>query len=138
MKKYMLVAVPLLAIVCCSVVVAQKKGKTRPLTTHQLMEALVGQSCKGIGAGLKKGPTSDDDWKALATKAALLNESGYIMMADGRCPDATWAGANKTLRECSEVLLKKIEEKDADGAQEAFTAMTKSCGACHKAHKKKK
>jgi len=40
------------------------------------------------------------------------------------------------LRECSAVVLEKIEAKDADGAQEAFGAMTKACGVCHSKDKK--
>jgi len=138
MKKFLLVGLSLLAVAMFSVAtIAQvKKGKTRPLLTKQLMGGLVQPNCKGLGAGLKEAPADDKAWAALATKAALLNEAGHILMADGRCPDADWAGAAKTLRECSAVVLKKIEEKDAEGAQGAFQALTKSCAACHKAHKK--
>ncbi|MBP88637.1 MAG: hypothetical protein CMJ64_18305 [Planctomycetaceae bacterium] len=139
MKKFLFVALPLLAVVMFSfAAIAQvKKGKTRPLLTKQLMGGLVQPNCKDLGAGLKKAPADDKAWAALATKAALLNEASYILMADGRCPDGVWAGATKTLQECSDVVLKKIEAKDAEGAQGAFQAMTKACAACHKAHKKK-
>jgi len=85
---------------------------------------------------LKEAPDDDKAWEALATKAALLNEAGHILMADGRCPDGDWADAAKTLRECSAVVLKKIDQKDAEGAQIAFQAMTKACAACHKVHRK--
>jgi hypothetical protein len=138
MKKFLLVGLSLLAVAMFSVAtIAQvKKGKTRPLLTKQLMGGLVQPNCKGLGAGLKEAPADDKAWEALATKAALLNEAGHILMADGRCPDADWAGAAKTLRECSAVVLKKIDAKDAEGAQKAFQALTKSCAACHKAHKK--
>jgi hypothetical protein len=138
MKKFLLVSLPLLAIATFSfTAIAQvTKGKSRPLLTKQLMSGLVAPNCKGLGAGLMEAPTDDEGWAKLATQAALLNEAGHILMADGRCPDADWAGAAKTLRECSAVVLKKIEAKDAEGAQGAFKAMTKSCAACHKAHKK--
>ena len=140
MKKFVLVALPLLAVAMFSfAAVAQvKKGKTRPLLTKQLMGGLVQPNCKELGAGLKAAPADDKTWAALATKAALLNEAGYILMADGRCPDGVWAGAVKTLQECSAAVLKKIEAKDAEGDQGAFKAMTKACAACHKAHRKKK
>jgi hypothetical protein len=140
MKKFLFLALPLLAAAMLSfTAMAQvKKGKTRPLETKQLMSGLVFPNCKGLGAGLKKGPADDKAWAALATQAALLNESGHILMADGRCPDGEWAGAAKTLQECSAVVLKKIEAKDAEGAQGAFKAMTGACAACHKKHKPKK
>jgi hypothetical protein len=113
-----------------------KKGKTRVLTTKQLMSGLVKPNCAGIGEGLKTPPATDQAWADLATKAALLNESSFTMMDDGRCPDADWANASKALRESSAGLLEKIEAKDAAGAAEAFKGVTASCGACHKAHKK--
>jgi cytochrome c556 len=128
----------LTAVVAISQSSAQiKKGKTRPMTTKQLMAGLVGPDFHGIEAALKEsGPADDKAWTNAATQAALLNEASYVMMADGRCPDATWAEACKTLQECSTVLLAKIEAKDVEGARGALSAMTKSCATCHGAFKK--
>lgn len=112
------------------------KGKTRPLKTKQLMGGLVKPNCGGIGEGLKEAPKDDKAWDELATKAALLNEASYLLMDDGRCPDAVWADAAKALREGSAAVLAKIEAKDAAAAKSEFETMTKACGACHKAHKK--
>ncbi|MCH7747207.1 MAG: hypothetical protein IH939_03835 [Acidobacteria bacterium] len=67
---------------------AQKKKKTRIATTHQLMEGLVFANCKALGGELKKEKTN---FKAIAMRAALLNEAGHVLMADGRCPDGEWA-----------------------------------------------
>lgn len=113
-----------------------KQGKTRPLKTSHLMKGVVGASCGALKKGLDAGPTDDKAWDELAMHAGLLNESGHILMADNRCPDGEWAGAAKTLQECSDVVAKAIAAKDVAKAKEAFGAMTKSCGACHKAHKK--
>ena len=138
-KKSLWVAVPLLSVALCTLVAVGQvtKGKSRPLLTKQLMGGLVNPNCKSLGAGLKEAPADDKAWEALATNAALLNEAGHILMADGRCPDGDWAGAAKTLQDCSAVLVGKIEAKDAAGAQGAFKALTEACAACHKAHKKK-
>jgi len=113
-----------------------KKGKTRVLTTKQLMSGLIKPDCSGIGEGLKLAPADEKAWDDLATKAALLNESSFILMDDGRCPDGDWANASKALRDGSAAVLTKIESKDYAGAQEAFKTVTGSCAACHKAHKK--
>jgi hypothetical protein len=113
-----------------------KKGKERAITTEQLMEGLVAPNCGQLKKALEAGPTDDKAWKEIAIKAALLNEAGYLLMDDGRCPDGDWAGATKTLRECSAAVLAAVEAKDAEAGMTAFTAMTKACGACHKAHKK--
>ncbi len=131
----MIAAVGVLGLVFSAPVSAQKKGKTRPLTTHDLMKGLVAAQCKALGANLKQ---ESPDWKAARLQAALLNEAGYILMADGRCPSGDWAGATKVLKECSAVVLDKVEAEDAAGAKSAFGAMTKACAACHKAHKPKK
>jgi cytochrome c556 len=126
----------LLALACQSGAQV-KQGKTRPLLTKQLMAGMVKPNCAGLGEALKgSGPADDKAWDAAATQAALLNESAHIMMADGRCPDAVWAGACKTLQDASQEALEKIKARDAAGAQGAFAAVTKSCGACHTAHKK--
>ena len=63
-----------------------KKGKSRPMTTKQLMGGLVGPSTSALGKDLQGvGPADDKAWEAAATKAALLNESAHLMMDDGRC-----------------------------------------------------
>lgn len=113
-----------------------KTGKTRPLTTKQMMAGLVKPQCAGLGEALKAAPADDKAWEELATKAALLNESGYSLMDDGRCPDGVWASACKNLREASAAVLAKIEAKDYAGTQAEFKGVTASCGECHKAHKK--
>ena len=72
-----------------SQVTAQKKGKSRPLTTAQLMSGLVKPQLVAIQghAGGEKTPEGEDGWKSLTTSIALLNESSYTMMEDDRCPD---------------------------------------------------
>jgi cytochrome c556 len=114
-----------------------KKGKTRPVTTEQLMEGLVNPNCGGLAKAMQgSGPSDDKAWQAVALQAALLNEASYVLMADGRCPDAVWAGACDTLGKNSTQLLVCVQSKDAVGAKAAFTALTGSCKACHSAHRK--
>ena len=138
MKRFFGIGLTLVLVTMVSVVAfAQvKQGKTRPMKTKHLMKGLNGPCCGGIGEGLKAGPADDKAWDDLIMKAALLNESSYILMEDGRCPDGEWAKAATTLREESATLLAKLEAKDKEGAQAAFGAMTAACGGCHKAHNK--
>ena len=137
MNSRLLIAAGLITLSAFAVVsTAQvKKGKTRPLTTAQLMSAIVKPEAISLGADLKKSPSTDDEWAALATKAALLNESSYILMADGRCPDEVLKAACDTLRDCSEAVLEKIEAQDAEGAQKAVAGLMKSCRTCHQKHR---
>lgn len=114
-----------------------KKGKTRPLQTKHLMSRSIGPNCSALGKVVNgTAPADDKGWDDAVALASLLNEGGHSLMADGRCPDATWAGAAKTLQDCSSVVVQKLEAKDLSGAKEAFTAMVGSCKSCHTAHKK--
>jgi len=112
------------------------KGKERPLTTKQWMQAVHKVHCGAIKKGLDAGPSDEDAWTEIALHAAMMNESSHVLLADGRCPDGVWADACKMLEEGSEQVLAAVEAKDAEAGLTAFGAMTKSCGACHKAHKK--
>lgn len=113
---------------------AQKtKGKTRAATTKQLMKGLVAANCGDLKKALD---AAEPNWDDVALKAALLNEAGYALLDDGRCPDGDWAGASKTLQAESASVLAAVEKKDAKAAKEAFGKLTGSCAACHKVHKK--
>lgn len=115
---------------------AQKtKGKSRAALTKQLMKGLVAANC---GALKKDLDAAQPNWDDVALHAALLNESGYLLMDDGRCPDGTWAKAAKALQAASASVLEKAEKKDAEGAKAAFKELTSgSCAVCHEAHKPK-
>ncbi len=130
------VALTMGTAVTFSVVAQIKKGKTRSALTKQLMGGLVQPNCAALGKVGKEAPADDKAWAALATNAALLNEAGYLLMDDGRCPDAEWANAAKTLQMASAAVLEKLEAKDPKGASEEFEKLTKACGACHAGHKK--
>jgi cytochrome c556 len=138
MKKVLLVVAVLVAVAGISVVATAqvKKGKTRAASTKQLMSGIVQVNCAALGKGTKDAPTDDKGWAALATNAALLNEAGYLLMDDGRCPDGDWAGAAKAMQTGSAAVLAKIEAKDLEGAAAEFKKVTESCAACHKVHKK--
>lgn len=114
---------------------AQKKGKSRPLTTSQLMAGLVKPQFVALKTALEEGPKDDDAWKAIATNAALLNEAAYAMMEDGRCPDASWKEGACILQEASRDAVKQIEARDAEGALKAVGGILQSCKTCHAKHK---
>jgi cytochrome c556 len=113
-----------------------KQGKARPLTTSQLMKGMAKPSSTALKDGLAAAPADDKAWDQLAMHAALLNEVSFILMEDGRCPDAVWSdAATKSLREGSADLLKAIQARNAGDARAAFGSMMKSCKACHDKHK---
>lgn len=113
---------------------AQKtKGKTRAALTKQLMKGLVAPNC----GDLKKALDAETrNWDDITLRAALLNEAGYLLMDDGRCPDGEWANSTKAIRESSAAILSAAEKQDAAAAKEAFGKLTsEGCAICHKAHR---
>lgn len=141
--RWLGVAVVALGCVLMLLVVQQsfsqvKKGKTRLMLTKHWMAGVQGPNCAALGKLLQdKGPADDKAWTQAEQHAALLNEASYVLMQDGRCPDATWANACTALQEGSTALLKAIEAKNLVEAQAAFKAMTQACTSCHDAHRKK-
>ncbi|MCH8216413.1 MAG: cytochrome c [Planctomycetes bacterium] len=124
------------AVVGGSVIAQVTQGKTRPMKTSHWMAGVMKTSSGALRKGLSSTPADDKAWKQLEISAALLNEASYVLMADGRCPDAVWANAvEKTLREGSASLLKAIEAKDVAAAKTALSATTKSCKECHTKHR---
>ena len=113
---------------------AQKtKGKTRAATTKQLMKGLVSAQCGSLKKVLDAEST---DWEAVALHAALLNECGYALVDDGRCPDGEWLKAAKALQARSAEVLAATEKKDLEATKTAFKGLTAdACAVCHKAHK---
>jgi hypothetical protein len=112
----------------------EKKKKTRVADAHWLMEGLVAPNSKALDAAIKADKTN---FKRIAMRAAMLNESGHVLMADGRCPDAVWAGACKALKENGAKIVAKAKAEDMEGVTAAFKKLkSNGCGACHKAHKK--
>jgi hypothetical protein len=114
---------------------AQKtKGKTRPALTKQIMKGLVSANC----GDLKKLLDAEQpNWDDIAVKAAVLNEAGYLLMDDGRCPDGEWAKATTAVREATADVLAAAEKKDAEAAKKGFAKLTgEGCKVCHTAHKK--
>jgi hypothetical protein len=134
-----------LVLVACAVVTslalpgnAQKKGRTRPLTTSQMMAGLIKPQLTILKEGLEAGPKDDDAWKAIATSAALLNESAYLMMDDGRCPDKVWSESCVMLEKATVEILIQVDAKNAPAALAGVDGVTASCKHCHTEHKYKK
>jgi hypothetical protein len=116
---------------------AVTKGKSRAAQTKFLMRGVTQPNCAAVSKLLKDaGPADDKAWEDLTCHASLLNEMGYQLLDDGRCPDKTWADAAKTLQAESAKVIAAAESKNLADAQASFKAMTAACGSCHQAHKK--
>ena len=141
MKRFAIILAAV-ALIACTIMQpaakAQKKGKSRPMTTSQLMAGLVKPQLVALKEGLAKEEKTDDDWKAIGTAAALLNESGYLMLDDGRSPDKIWTDGSEILKQAGADALKAVAAKDTEAGNKAVEGVLKSCKVCHTEHKYKK
>lgn len=115
-----------------------QKGKTRPLETKIFMKTVNGPHCSTLAKQLKAGITDDAGWQEAATHAQMLNEAGFVLMADGRCPDKVWADASKDLSEGSAAVLQAVNAKNAADANAGLQKVLGSCKSCHAVHRMKK
>jgi cytochrome c556 len=108
----------------------------RVAAVRHIMSGIHQPNCGAIAGLLKdKGPADAAAWGTLASHAALLNESSYLLMENDRCPDGVWAEAAAALRRNSAALFGAAGDEKLADAREAFKGMTAACAACHTAHK---
>jgi len=125
-------------LVTAGIALAQvKQGKTRPARTSHLMKGAIKPNCDALKKATEVAPVDEKAWKTLAANAGVVNEIGYVLMEDGRCPDDKWANASKAMQSGSADLLTAIAAKDHAALKTAFGKTMQSCKACHDAHKEK-
>ncbi len=108
----------------------------RIVSIRNIMAGIHAPHCGGIAELLKgEGPKDDKTWDTLAMHAGLLNESGFLLMENKRCPDAVWAEATAQLRRGSLAVHAAAGKRDLNAAKEGFKEVTAACGACHAKHK---
>jgi hypothetical protein len=111
--------------------------QVRVAQVRHIMAGLNGPTCATLGGSLKgDGPKADKEWADVVKLAALLNEAGFMLMENGRCPDEIWKNACAALRENSGRVAVAGGSKNLEEARVGFKGVTAACGACHTVHKK--
>lgn len=137
MKAILIVAA--LALAGWQLVGQVSKGKTRPLETKVWMKTVNGPHCSAAAKMLKGAPADDKEWADLKNHAEMLSEAGFVLMADGRCPDKVWADASKQLQDGGAALASAADAKNVDDARNALNnSVLASCKGCHSVHRAKK
>ncbi|MBI4579734.1 MAG: cytochrome c, partial [Planctomycetes bacterium] len=114
----------------------QASPPARVAAIRHIMAGVNQPHCAAIAAALKDGPKDDAAWADLALHAALLNESGHLLVENSRCPDATWANAAGALQRGAAELFAAAGQKDLEVSRTSFKGVTGACGTCHAAHRK--
>jgi len=142
MKNTHLVAIGLMVLGVLAVTVTTQAGAdAKPGRIAEVKHIMAGIHKVHCGPTVEMtkgdGPKDDKGWAELEMHAAMMNESGHVLMQNNRCPGAEWAKACAILQSGSEAVFKAAQAKDLSAAAVAAKKMTASCKMCHKVYKKK-
>jgi hypothetical protein len=77
-------------------------------------------------------PISDEQWAALRNSAAIVAESGNLLMMKGRAiEEDEWMKASRGLIDAAMLVVQATEAKDKDALFDAGGTLYEACTACH-------
>lgn len=132
-RKIGLVLAGVFGVLTCLAAGADDKEKKTP-TIKEVMKSTAGKQglCAKCNAAAK-----DKKWDDAQKLAKELKECGEAL-AKNSCPKGdgeSWTKLSKQYKEQTEAIAKAAEDKDGKEFAAAITKFTKSCKACHDAHK---
>jgi hypothetical protein len=112
------------------------------LTMRQLMTWIIDPNATAIWNSVgtvvtDKGtaehhPKTDEEWATFRNAAAMLVESGNLLMLDGRAVDNDqWMSTARGMADAAAAVLEAAEAKDVEAYFDAGGALYESCTACH-------
>jgi hypothetical protein len=112
------------------------------LTTQQLMGWIIDPTADTIWNSVgttvsEKGteehqPRTDEEWATMRNAAAVLIESGNLLMLDGRRVDEDqWIAVARGMSDAAARVLEAAEAKDVEAYFDAGGALYEACVACH-------
>ena len=112
------------------------------LTTKQLMTWIIDPNATAIwnsvgSVATDKGteerhPKTDEEWASFRNNAAMLVESGNLLMLDGRAVDQDqWMATARGMADAAATVLQAAEAKDVEAYFDAGGVLYEACTACH-------
>lgn len=102
---------------------------TKPTSDGIFGAFLVTVSEEGID---RRAPEGDDEWQALEDKAAMLVESGNLLLVGDRVQDQdTWIEMTRAFIDASLVSLAATRARDAEALEASFDPLYVTCEQCH-------
>jgi hypothetical protein len=93
--------------------------------------AAVGSSTSKDGEQ-KFAPKTEQEWNAVRNAAAIVAESGNLLMMEGRAREGgDWLAMTRTMMDKANESLQAAEAKDVDGVFTAGGDLYEACTACH-------
>jgi hypothetical protein len=102
-------------------------------TTRQLMLALTIPASDVLFQVGAAAPTDDAGWEKVQANAAMLAESGNLLLTGARAIDAPeWKGFAESLIATSKTALEAAQARDVDKVLDAGNQIYEVCDGCHK------
>jgi hypothetical protein len=77
-------------------------------------------------------PETEEEWEAVRNSAAVIAESGNLLMMDGRAFDRDqWMKAARNMINAATTAIQAAEAKDVPALFDAGGAVYEACTACH-------
>ena len=76
-------------------------------------------------------PTTDEGWEHARNGAAVVAETGNLLMMPGRAAGPAWVAYSQELTAAAEVAIGAAEARDADALFDAGGRVYEACRACH-------
>ncbi len=130
-----------------SVPVAHPAAAPPVASVGHIMQAIVNPAAEQVfgavstivtAAGTEeKQPRTDEEWEAVTASAAVLVESGRMLLADGRVVDGdAWTSYANDLIGAGAAALKAAQARDAQGVFNTGEALYLACDNCHRTYQR--
>lgn len=80
---------------------------------------------------IELAPTTDEGWDNVRKHAAIVAETGNLLMLPGRAAGADWIAYARVLQTTGKRAMAAAEAQDADALFEAGGQLYEACVACH-------
>jgi hypothetical protein len=113
-------------------VLAAQDDRRAPATAKEVMTTMTIPASDAIFSAAAEPPASADDWAALQRNAAILGESGQLLMTDAMARDkTTWMEMARALVRESEAVRKMADARNRSALEEAADRIYVTCKSCH-------
>ena len=79
----------------------------------------------------ERSPTTDEGWDNVRNHAAIVAETGNLLMMPGRAGGADWIAYARALQAAGERAMAAAEARNADALFDAGGELYQACVACH-------
>jgi hypothetical protein len=111
-------------------------------TVKQIMKGIVGPAATTVFGAVgttvsmtgtkERAPKTEDEWEVVGNSAAALIESGNLLLIGNRAVDnGDWITMSRAMIASGQVVLKAVQQKNAEGVFAAGEAVNASCDTCH-------